>query len=38
MTAFGLKMHPETAKITQLAWNVIDRNLIDPLLFSGMQK
>jgi len=39
MIVVRLKIHPETAKITQLfSWNVIDCNSIDPLLVSDMQK
>lgn len=38
MTIVRIKIHPETAKITQFSWNVIDHNSIDPLLVSDMQK
>lgn len=38
MTAVKLKIHPETAKITQFSWNVIDRNSIDPVLVSDLEK
>ena len=38
MTVVKLKIHPDTAKNTQFSWNVIDRNSVNPLLVSDMQK